>query len=109
MGYGKCKFDFCPVACVLHWSESCPSLDIYLILDFLFWHAQDASGYDSIAVQLANESHWDDLVIIISVVCGIPNFFPLCFISLIWYFVAPSSASGLPFAYFPPHFVHPSA
>ncbi|RWR90965.1 hypothetical protein CKAN_02009800 [Cinnamomum micranthum f. kanehirae] len=53
---------------VLHWSESCPSLDINLNLDFLFWHAQDASGHDSIAIQLANESHWDDLVIIIAVV-----------------------------------------
>ncbi|RWR97142.1 mevalonate 5-diphosphate decarboxylase [Cinnamomum micranthum f. kanehirae] len=36
---------------------------------FVKWvMGNDASGHDSIAVQLANESHWDDLVIIIAVV-----------------------------------------
>ncbi|KAF8397899.1 hypothetical protein HHK36_016824 [Tetracentron sinense] len=36
---------------------------------FVKWvMGNDASGSDSIAVQLANETHWDDLVIIIAVV-----------------------------------------
>ncbi|KAJ8615388.1 hypothetical protein MRB53_034760 [Persea americana] len=36
---------------------------------FVKWvMGNDASGHDSIAVQLANESHWDDLVIIIAAV-----------------------------------------
>ncbi|MQM14257.1 hypothetical protein Taro_047187 [Colocasia esculenta] len=32
------------------------------------WEMQDVKGNDSIAVQLANESHWNDLVILIAVV-----------------------------------------
>lgn len=34
-------------------------------------HLQNNDGSDSIAVQLADEAHWNDLVIIIAVVCDV--------------------------------------
>lgn len=32
-------------------------------------HLQEGNGSDSLAVQLVDEEHWSDLVIIIAVVC----------------------------------------
>lgn len=36
--------------------------------DFLLLQGKEADGKDSIATQLAEQSHWEDLVIIIAVV-----------------------------------------
>ena len=59
MDYGKCMvmsiiFKFTKFA------KCCQSNIIFQVAD----------GSDSIAVQLASEAHWDDLVVIIAVVCG---------------------------------------
>ena len=35
---------------------------------------KEKDGSDSLAVQLADEKHWDDLVIIIAVVCSFSHF-----------------------------------
>lgn len=40
----------------------------------VFWIAKDDSGSDSLAVQLADEEHWNDLVVIIAVVCALPAY-----------------------------------
>lgn len=40
---------------------------VIFLIDFLGW-LKEENGSDSIAVQLADEKHWDDLVIIIAVV-----------------------------------------
>lgn len=42
--------------------------DSALTDDVLFLQGKEIDGTDSIAVQLAEESHWKDLVIIIAVV-----------------------------------------
>lgn len=41
---------------------------------------KEKDGSDSLATQLADEKHWDDLVIIIAVVCS----FPLTFLFLLF-------------------------
>lgn len=55
-------------------SEKHPWLDAYLAYSIMTdWGLivclQKDDGSDSIAVQLADETHWNDLVIIIAVVC----------------------------------------
>lgn len=36
---------------------------------------KEKDGSDSLAIQLADEKHWDDLVIIIAVVCSFSHLF----------------------------------